>query len=145
MYFNFIPRDSPTLTDFYAQVTINSPEANIESELAYGITFRHIKDDYGFFGIVKSGTFRILEVTPIPAFMNGLKRALMPLTKPPDIQIVSLSLSIGNDFVFFINDVQVAQMSEDLGAGQFGLGVDALKSESQDRIEFSDFQVDTPK
>ncbi len=53
-------------------------------------------------------------------------------------------VGIGPDFVFLINDHVVGQMNAELDPGQVGLGVDALTSQEQTKIRFSDFEVGAP-
>src|SRR5262249_37085588 len=118
-----------------------------------GLVFRHScpkcatdsdgKDDYGFFGLLKNGGCRILEVhhsgiyqlyeTSSPAF-NSAPGA------PNHLGVAA----IRPDFVFLVNDQVVAQMNADIDAGQIGLGIDTLTKASEAQVDFDDLQINAP-
>ncbi len=54
-YFNLIPTNSLRLDKFHAAVKVQFVQGNDDGQSAYGLTFRHVDNDYGFFGILKSG------------------------------------------------------------------------------------------
>jgi hypothetical protein len=142
-YFNLVPEKGPTLSDFYVGVTVQFGQGNEDGESAYGLAFRHVKDDYGFFGILKSGRFRILEVhdTGIYQLLEEDSSAIDML--PGHTNRISV-VAVGSDFVCLINDQVVGHLSADIAPGQIGLGVDALTSASETQVVFSDFEINAP-
>ena len=142
-YFNLIPTNGPSLDKFQAAVNVQFVQGNDDGQSAYGLTFRHVEDDYGFFGILKSGDFLALEVhhTGIYQSIGGNNPAIV--TRPGYINRLEV-VGIGSDFVFLINGQQVAQMTADIDPGQIGLGVDSARRASEARVEFTDFEVHAP-
>jgi hypothetical protein len=143
-YFNLIPAGSPVFSDFYAGVTVQFTQGGEESRAAYGLAFRHVEDDYGFFGITGTGHFRILEVhhTGIYQLWTGAAPGIESSPGGPvRVEVVGL----GPDFVFLINHQVAGQMKADIAAGQIGLGVDAVSVSPHTVLEFSDFQINAPK
>jgi hypothetical protein len=142
-YFNLIPTNGPSLDQFDAAVNVQFVQGNDDGQSAYGLTFRHVDDDYGFFGILKSGDFLALEVhhTGIYQSLGGSSPAID--TRPGYTNRLE-GVGIGSDFVFLINGQQVAQMSADIDPGQIGLGVDAARRASEAQVEFSEFEVHAP-
>ncbi len=142
-YFNLIPTDSPRLTEFHAVVNVQFVQGNDDGQSAYGLTFRHVEDDYGFFGILKSGEFLALEVhhTGIYQSIGGRSPAID--TRPGRANRLEV-VGIGSDYIFLINGRQVAQMTADIDPGQIGLGVDAARRASEAQVEFYEFEVRAP-
>jgi hypothetical protein len=142
-YFNLIPANSPRLDEFHSAVQVRFGQGPGAGQSAYGLTFRHVADDYGFFGILKSGRFLALEVhhTGIYQSIGGRSAAIDTRPGHPNrLEVVG----IGSDYVFLINGQQVAQMSAEIAPGQIGLGVDAARRASTAEVEFTDFEVRAP-
>lgn len=142
-YFNLIPINGPNLDKFQAAVKVQFVQGNDDGRSAYGLTFRHVEDDYGFFGILKSGRFLALEVhdTGIYQSIGGSSAAID--TRPGHSNRIEV-VGIGSDFVFLINGQQVGMMTADIAPGQIGLGVDAGRRASEAQVEFSEFEVHAP-
>jgi hypothetical protein len=143
-YFNLVPDKGPTFTDFYASVMVRLGVGHNDGQLAYGLAFRHAKDDYGFFGVTNSGSFRILEVhhTGIYQLIQSDSPAFEP---DPGAPIRIAVVGVGPDFVFLINGHMVGQLYAELEPGQIGLGVDALTGGAEARVDFSDLQINAPQ
>jgi hypothetical protein len=142
-YFNLIPTDSPVLSEFYAAVTVKFTDGSDDGLAAYGLTFRHVEDDYGFFGITGTGLFRILEVHGTGIYQLQMSDSAAIDMRPGSLNRLA-AVGVGPDFVFLINDQVVVQMNTDIAPGQIGLGVDTLSSSPQAIVEFSDFQINAP-
>lgn len=142
-YWNLVPKNGPVLTDFYASVTVRFVNGDAGDQTSYGLAFRTVDQDYGFFGISRSGDFRILEVhdTGIYSLYQESSEAIN--TQPGQVNRIAVA-AVGPDFVFFINDEAVEQMSADIDPGQIGLGVDALSSADEAQMTFSDFEIFAP-
>lgn len=143
-YFNLVPSKSPTFSDFYAAVTIQFTQGSEDGMAAYGLAFRHVEDDYGFFGITRDGLFRILEVHGTGIYQLWMSDSSAINTRPGATNRLA-AIGVGPDFVFLINDQVVGQMNADIAPGQIGLGVDTLQSSPQAIAEFSDFQINAPE
>jgi hypothetical protein len=142
-YFNLIPEKGPLLTDFYAKVAVQFG-SGYDDQSAYGITFRNVKDDYGFFGISKSGSFRILEVHDTGIYHLDQESSSEIDTGTGHTNQIAI-VAVGPDFAFLINDQVVGEMSADLDPGKIGLGVDTLSSEPESQVAFSAFEIYAPK
>ncbi len=142
-YFNLIPTNGPRLDQFRAAVNVQFVKGNDDGQSAYGLTFRQVEDDYGFFGILKSGRFLALEVhhTGIYQSISGSSPAVD--TRPGHANRLE-AVGIGSDYVFLVNGQQVAQMTADIDPGQIGLGVDSARRASEAQVEFSDFEIHAP-
>ncbi len=142
-YFNLIPTNGPRLDKFQAAVNVQFVQGNDDGQSAYGLTFRHVEDDYGFFGILKSGEFLALEVhhTGIYQSIGGSSPAID--TRPGRTNRLEV-VGIGSDFIFLINGQQVAMMTADIDPGQIGLGVDSARRASTAQVEFTDFEIHAP-
>lgn len=143
-YFNLLSEESPTLSDFYAAVTVQFTQGSDDGMAAYGLTFRHVEDDYGFFGITSTGLFRILEVHGTGIYQLWMSDSAAIDTHPGALNRIAV-IGVGPDFVFLINDQVVGQMNADISPGQIGLGVDTLGSSPEAIVEFSDFQINAPE
>jgi hypothetical protein len=142
-YFNLMPTQSPRFEDFAAAVSVTfGPEAP-EELVAYGLTFRHVEDDYGFFGITPSGVWQSLEVHHTGIYQHVLSTSETIDTRPGRTNRLEV-IARGSDFVFLINGQQVGTLSADIDPGQIGLGVDALQSTDTTEVEFTDFEVHAP-
>lgn len=142
-YFNLVPTHSPTFTNFYAAVNVQFGSGNDDGQSAYGLTFRHVDNDYGFFGILKSGDFLALEVhhTGIYQSMGGSSAVIDTRSRHTNrLEVVG----IGSDFVFLINGQTVGMMTAEIDPGQIGLGVDAARRADTAEVEFTDFEVHAP-
>lgn len=142
-YFNLIPTESPVLSDFHTAVTVQFTRGSEDGMAAYGLTFRHVEDDYGFFGITRTGLFRILEVHGTGVYQLEMSDSAAIDSHPGALNRL-VAIGVGPDFVFLINDQVVGQMNADIAPGQMGLGVDTLGSSPQAIVEFSDFQIKAP-
>jgi hypothetical protein len=143
-YFNLVPTHSPTLSDFYAAVTVQFTQGSDDGMAAYGLAFRHIDNDYGFFGITKNGLFRIIEVHHTGIYQLWMSDNANIDLRPGAPNRLAVA-AIGSDFVFLINGQTVGQMNADIAPGQIGLGVDTLGSSPSAIMEFSDFEIHAPK
>lgn len=142
-YFNLMPEKGPTLSDFYAEVTVRFAPTNADNASAYGLAFRHVKNDYGFFGISASGEFRMLEVHHTGIYQMWLSNSSAIDQTPGAANRIAVA-AVGSDFVFLINDQVVGQLNADIDPGQVGLGVDALTNSDEGQVEFSDFEIHAP-
>ena len=142
-YFNLVPTQVPTLADFYAAVTVQFTQGNDDGMAAYGLAFRHVVNDYGFFGITRNGLFRILEVHDTGIYQLWMSDNATIDTQPGALNRLAVA-AIGSDFVFLINDQVVGQLNADIAPGQIGLGVDTLGSSPSVIMEFSDFEINAP-
>jgi hypothetical protein len=142
-YFNLIPTNGPSLDKFHAAVNVQFVQGNDDGQSAYGLTFRHVEDDYGFFGILKSGDFLALEVhhTGIYQSIGGSSPAID--TRPGAVNRLEV-VGIDSDYVLLINGQQVGMMTADIDPGQIGLGVDSARRASTAEVEFSDFEIHAP-
>ena len=142
-YFNLVPSHSPVITDFVAAVNV-AFDPNVSAKLvAYGLTFRQVKDDYGFFGITPSGMWQALEVHGTGIYQRFLSSSAAIDTGPGQVNRLEV-IARGSDFVFLINGQQVGTLSAEIDPGQIGLGVDALQSADTTTVEFTDFEVHAP-
>jgi len=142
-YFNLIPTNGPVLTNFYALVTVKFTAGNDDGQSAYGLTFRQVADDYGFFGILKSGGFRALEVHNTGIYQTEAGTSAAINTGPGQTNRIGV-VGIGPNYVFLVNDKPVAQLNAGFEPGQLGLGIDAGTKASKAQVEFSDFEVRMP-
>jgi hypothetical protein len=142
-YINLIPENGPRLTDFYASVAVQFVAGEQGDQTSYGLVFRNVKKDYGFFGISKSGDFRILEVHHTDIYSLDQESSQAIDTRPGQVNRIAVA-AVGPDFVFFINNKVVGQMTADIDPGQIGLGVDALNSADEAKVTFSGFEVSAP-
>jgi|SRR5579859_722541 len=142
-YFNLVPSQGPVLTDFFAQVSVTFGTGNDGSQSAYGLAFRHMQDDYGFFGVLKDGGFRLLEVHNTGVYQL-VESSSAAFNAGPGASNRLGVVAVRSDFVFLLNDHQVGQMHADFDPGQIGLGIDTLASAGEARVNFSEFQINTP-
>jgi hypothetical protein len=143
VYFNLVPSKGTALSDFLAQVSVHFGQGNDDGQSAYGLVFRHVKDDYGFLGVLKSGGFRILEVHNTGVYQLLQSDSAAFDARPGATNRLGV-VGVGPDFVFLINDQVVGQMTADLTPGQIGLGIDALASADAAEVDFSEFQINAP-
>ena len=142
-YFNLVPTHSPVITDFVAAVNVTfGPGSDVEL-IAYGLTFRQVENDYGFFGITKSGLWQALEVHHTGIYQRQIISSELIDTRPGKVNRLEV-IARGSDFVFLINGQQVGTLSAEIEPGQIGLGVDALQSADTAEVEFTDFAVHAP-
>ena len=143
-YFNLIPTKGPVFSDFSAAVTVQFTQGSDDGMAAYGLTFRHMQDDYGFFGITRAGLFRVLEVHNTGIYQSWMSDNPAIDTSPAALNRLAV-VALGPDFVFIVNDQVVGQMNADIAPGQIGLGVDTLGKSPQAIVQFSDFRINAPK
>jgi len=142
-YENLIPEAGGEFTDFYATVDIQFVRGNDDDGYAYGLVFRRVEDDYGFFGVERDGRFRVMVVhdSGIYTLIDYDAPAVLP-GQPNRLTV----RAIGSDLVFQINDQVVWYLSDDsLDPGEIGLGVDALSNGGEAQVEFANFEVHAPK
>ena len=140
-YLNFIPKDAPQFGDFYAAVDVKLLGGGEGGNYAYGLIFRHLNDDYGFFGIQADGSFRVLTV-----FGTGIYQMILsssPAIRPNAVNRIAVR-GVGSDFVCEINGEMVHIVTEDFVPGDIGLGVDAISSAGEARVVFDNFEVRAP-
>jgi hypothetical protein len=142
-YFNLVPTYSPTFTNFYAGVNVLFGPGDDDGRLAYGLTFRHVDNDYGFFGIRKSGEFLALEVQHTGIYQSMGDRSPTIDTRPGHTNRLEV-IGRGSDFVFLINGQPVGMLTAEIAPGQIGLGVDAARRVDTAQVEFTDFEVHAP-
>jgi hypothetical protein len=142
-YFNLMPTQSPRFEDFAAAVSVTFGPGSDVDLVAYGLTFRHVEDDYGFFGITKSGLWQALEVHSTGIYQRQLVSSALIDARPGHTNRLEV-IGRGSDFVFLINGQQVGTLSADIDPGQIGLGVDAIQSTDTTEVEFTDFEVHAP-
>jgi hypothetical protein len=142
-YFNLVPTNSSTFTNFYAGVNVQFGQGDNDGRLAYGLTFRHVDNDYGFFGITKSGEFLALEVHHTGIYQSIGDHVPTLDTRPGHTNRLEV-IGCGSDFVFLINGRQVGMLTAEIDPGQIGLGVDAARHVDTAQVEFTDFEVHAP-
>jgi hypothetical protein len=142
-YFNLIPTNTPVITDFVAAVNVMFEPSDDVALVTYGLTFRHVQDDYGYFGITPSGMWQALEVHHTGIYQRQLVSSELIDTRPGRVNRLEV-IGRGSDFVFFINGQQVGMLSAEIDPGQVGLGVDALQSADTIGVEFTNFEVRAP-
>jgi hypothetical protein len=138
-----IPANSPRLDKFHATVKVRFVQGNDDGQSAYGLTFRHVDNDYGFFGILKSGRFLALEVHHTGIYQSIAGRSPAIDTRPGHTNRLE-AVGVGSDYVFLINGQQVGMMTAEIDPGQIGLGVDSARRASTAEVEFTDFEVHVP-
>ena len=143
-YFNLVPQKGPVLGDFYATLDVTLADGNQDNGLAYGLVFRQVKDDYGFFGIQQDGSFRVLEVHHTGIYTELIESSPLIDTHPGQVNHLGV-VGVGSDFVFLVDDQVVAQMNADLSPGQIGLGVDTTAQAPEAGVDFSNFMIYAPK
>jgi hypothetical protein len=147
-YWNMLPTDGKALTDFSAAVSLRFIRGDEGGALssgayAYGLVFRHVNDDYGFFGLQNDGRFRLLVVYHTGIYQDITQSASAIRTQPGQTNRIAVR-AIGSDFVFLINDQVVWQLTEDMAPGEIGLGVDVRSKQGEAQVEFTDLQVHAP-
>jgi hypothetical protein len=142
-YLNFIPDNSQAVTDFSATVSIKFPESEAGGVYTYGLVYRQVNDDYGFFGIQNDGTFRVLVVYNTGIYQDIEHKSSAIHTQPSQANQIIVR-AIGSDFVFSINDQVVWLLTEDMAPGNFGIGVDVINKQGEAQVEFANFEVRAP-
>ena len=110
---------------------------------AYGLVFRHVDRDYGFFGLRNDGGFRLMWVYGSSPYTHIEWSSDAIHTEPGQVNRITVR-AIGNDFVFQINDQVVWQLNEDIAAGDIGLGVDTPTRHGVSQVEFTNFEIRAP-
>jgi ribosomal protein L7/L12 len=143
-YENMIPEAGGAFAGFYAAVDVELVGGADDGGYAYGLVFRRVDDDYGFFGLARGGRFRILVVhdTGIYTLIDYSGASAIRPGQPNRLAVRAL----GSDFVFEINDQVVWYLSDDsLDPGQIGLGVDVTSAGGEAKVEFTNFEVRAPQ
>lgn len=141
-YWNLTPANGRTFSDFYARVNIEFISGDTDGSYAFGLVFRHVNDDYGFFGLRDDGRFQILAVFETSIYQDIVMRSTAILPGQPNQIGVRSS---GSDFIFLINDQPVWYMNEDFSPGEVGLGVEVMVKGPEAQMTFTDFEVFAPK
>jgi len=146
-YWNLLPTGGKALTDFSAAVSLrfirDSDDSDSAGSYAYGLVFRHVNDDYGFFGLQNNGKFRMLVVYHTGIYQDITQSAPAIRTQSGQANRIAVR-AIGSNFVFLINDQVVWQLTEDMAPGEIGLGVDVRSKQDEAQAEFTDLQVHAP-
>jgi len=147
-YWNLIPTGGKSLNDFSAAVNLRFIRGSDNGALssaayAYGLVFRHVNDDYGFFGLQDNGKFRVLVVYHTGIYQDITQSAPAIRTQPGQVNRIAVR-AIGSNFVFLINDQVVWQLTEDMAPGEIGLGVDVRSKQSEAQVEFTNLEVRAP-
>jgi ribosomal protein L7/L12 len=144
-YANGFPLNPKAYTDFSATVKVKFVQGGEDGNTAVGLVFRHADQDYGFFGVDPAGNFRVNLAFPGSGIQDNQDVASKAIHTGAG-QVNQLTVrGLGSDFVFQINDQVVWQFTQDLPKGDFGLGVDAKDQGEAVSVEFTDFEVHTPK
>jgi hypothetical protein len=142
-YSNMLPTNGPALSDFSAAVNLRLVRGSDDGSYAYGLVFRHVNDDYGFFGLQSNGKFRLLVVFHTGIYQDITQSAAAIQTLPGQANRIAVQ-AVGSDFLFLINDQAAWQMTEDMAPGEIGVGVDVRSKQGEAQVEFSDLQVRAP-
>ena len=142
-YTNLIPEQAQPLNDISTAVTVQFNQGDTGDHYAYGLVYRHINDDYGFFGIENDGSFRVLVVYHTGIYTQ-IEQSSSAIRTGPGLKNRIAVRAIGSRFVFLINDQIVAQLTEDMAQGDTGLGVDVLSKGGQAQVGFTDFVIQAP-
>ena len=134
-YWNLIPTGGKALTDFSAAVNLRFIRGSDDGALssaayAYGLVFRHVNDDYGFFGLQNNGKFRVLIVYHTGIYQDITQSAAAIRTQSGQVNRIAVR-AIGSNFIFLINDQVVWQLTEDMAPGEIGLGVDVRSKQGR--------------
>ena len=142
-YFNLIPDNPQAFDTFSAAVDVKMLSGG-DGNYTYGLVFRHVKNDYGFFGIQADGSFRVLTVFDSGIYQMIQISSELIKTDPGAVNHIAVS-GVGSDFVCVINGQTVYLLHEDFVPGDIGLGIDTLASGSEAKLEFDNFVVQAPK
>ena len=144
-YTNLAPAKGPSPADFYAAVTVQFAPGggNDQGDAAYGLAFRLVGEDFGFFGVLNSGSYLALETHGSNVDQQILDSSSAIDTRPGATNRLGV-VGVGADFVFLINDQVVSDLAANLAPGQIGLGVEGLSAVKQAQVDFSDFEVRAP-
>jgi hypothetical protein len=142
-YTNLAPAKGPALADFYAAVTVRFVQGNDDGQAAYGLAFRLVNQDFGFFGVLKSGQFLAMETHNSNVDQTLLENSSAIDTQPGATNRIGV-VGVGSDFVCLVNDQVVSELTANLAPGQVGLGVEGLSSVREAQVDFSDFEIRTP-
>lgn len=142
-YINLVPSKSPTFSAFHVSASVKFVSGDPGNQTFYGLVFRRVGRDYGFFGIAQTGILRMLEVHDSGIVSLNQESSEFIKTGAGQINRIEV-VAIGPDFVFLINDHVVGQMNAELGPGTIGLGVEAASEAGQAQVWFSDFEIAAP-
>ena len=142
-YLNLFPKDAGLLTDFNATVDVSFTKGAQGNTYAYGLVFRRVGDDYGFFGLQNDGQFKVLLVKQTGIYEQVIRRVTSVSLNSGMLNVLEIR-NVGADFVFLVNGVAVWGLTQDLPPGQVGLGVDVGTHGQTAQVQFSNFEVRTP-
>jgi hypothetical protein len=143
-YWNMLPTSGKALTDFSAAVSLRFIRGSEDGAYAYGLVFRHVNNDYGFFGLQNDGRFRVLVVYHTGIYQDITQSASAIRTQTGQANRLAVR-AIGSNFVFLINDQVVWQLTEDMAPGEIGLGVDVRSKQGEAQVEFTNLEVRAPQ
>jgi ribosomal protein L7/L12 len=142
-YMNFAPPEAPAVQDFVAMVDLKFIYGGAANTYAYGLVFRLLKDDYGFFGLQNDGKFKVLLVQDTGIYEQVIAPSTAIRTNPGSTNHLEVR-NLGSDFVFEINSQRVWSLQQDLNPGVVGLGVDVRAKGKPAEVQFSKFSVFVP-
>jgi ribosomal protein L7/L12 len=142
-YMNYAPETAPALQDFTATVDLKFIYGDAANTYAYGLIFRLVNDDYGFFGLQNDGKFKMLLVEQTGIYEQVIEASSAIRTGPGSTNHLEVR-NLGSDFVLLVNGVPVWGLNKDLAAGQVGLGVDVRVKGKPAQVQFSNFEVHAP-
>ena len=112
-----VPHCGKALTDFSAAVNLRFIRGSDDGSYAYGLVFRHVNDDYGFFGLQNNGKLRVLVVYHTGIYQDITQSASAIRTQTGQANRIAVR-AIGSNFIFLINDQVVWQLTEDMAPGE---------------------------
>ncbi len=142
-YQNLLPMRGVSLTDFGAAVTVRFVRGQPGDDYAYGLVFRHVNDDYGFFGLRNDGHYRVLVVYNTGIYQHYEMSSASIRNGIGQTNRIAV-VAKGQDVIFLINDQAVWQINMDPTQGEVGLGVDVMVTGPTAQVEFSDLDVHAP-
>jgi hypothetical protein len=142
-YGNAFPLKTQPFTDFAATAKVKLVGGGEDGQTAFGLVFRHVDQDYGFFGIVPGGHFWVKLTYAASTSQYYVESSPAIHTAPGQINQLTVRV-LGPNLIFQINDEVVWQLTDDLPAGDVGLGVSLQGSGRPAKAEFSDFEVRAP-
>ncbi len=142
-YQNLLPTEGVSVTDFNAAVTVQFVRGKPGDQYAYGLVFRHVNDDYGFFGLRNDGHYRVLVVYDTGIYQHYEMSGAAIRTGPDQANRIAVQAS-GSDVIFLINGQVVWLIHMEPARGEVGLGVDVITTGPAAQVKFSDLEVHAP-
>ncbi len=142
-YWNLMPAKGLSYTDFVATTTVQFSPSGPDNNYAYGLVFRQVDQDYGFFGIRPDGTAQVLVVYSNSIYQDYELDSAALDTQPGKKNQITVR-AIGPDFVFLINDQLVWRLHEDFSPGEIGLGVNVSTKGAPAQVTFTSLDIRAP-